>query len=472
MEKLANIFKHEGRIDRFVLGIFILINGLVLLNSILHDPAIGYDAVDHLANIRAISSGHLPTVNESSEFFSPPLPYLLPAGLLASHLFTLEAAAKAGQLVNFLFSIGLTTTVLLTCEQISSSNRLLKIFGLTLTGFLPVYYKSFAMLRGEPYLAFWAVFSLYFALLAFSESPHLSHAIYLGLGLGFSMISRQWGFFLFPAIGLFALFRGLWYRSHALLYLRQLIIAVVLAFIIGGWFYIYLYNNYGTITAFNRDPARKFSLFNLQRAFYIGTGSGKLFSDPVRPSFPNQFFPVFYSEIWGDYWAYFTVYGQDKVTGDLVEGRRLETAVEKKSMPNLVTNRQTINSYLGRVNLVSLIPTVFFIGAFLVVTVSTFRKIRTREMPWVDQANLLFLFFVAFSLAGFGWFLIRYPDFNRGNTIKATYVLQVFPILSLLIAQPMVSLSRRYKAFFPASMIVLGLIFIHNLPSMITKYYR
>jgi hypothetical protein len=104
--------------------------------------------------------------------------------------------------------------------------------------------------------------------------------------------------------------------------------------------------------------------------------------------------------------------------------------------------------------------------------VNTFRQIRNPHDLWTVEANLLLLLFVLISFAGYGWFLIKYPDFNRGNTIKATYILQVFPVLAILIAQPMVTSAQRMKHFFPLSLTILGLVFLHNLPAMVTRYFR
>ena len=42
-------FRGEEGISKTLLSIFILLNGIVLVNSCLHHPAVGYDAGEHLA---------------------------------------------------------------------------------------------------------------------------------------------------------------------------------------------------------------------------------------------------------------------------------------------------------------------------------------------------------------------------------------------------------------------------------------
>ena len=59
---------------------------------------------------------------------------------------------------------------------------------------------------------------------------------------------------------------------------------------------------------FNRRPAESFALSNQPQTFYLGGSAQLLFNNPIRPNFPNQFFPIFYSELWGDYWPGFPIW--------------------------------------------------------------------------------------------------------------------------------------------------------------------
>src|SRR5262249_39746339 len=55
-----------------VILVFLAINALVLVNAILHDPSVGYDADAHLAYIAALSRFRLPARGDTTEFFSAP----------------------------------------------------------------------------------------------------------------------------------------------------------------------------------------------------------------------------------------------------------------------------------------------------------------------------------------------------------------------------------------------------------------
>ena len=78
---------------------------------------------------------------------------------------------------------------------------------------LPVYYKTFAQFRGEPYLAFFVVLLVYRTLLVFqSQTNYWMHTLPgLVLAIGGVALSRQWGFFAFPAVAIAVVI--LWLRA-------------------------------------------------------------------------------------------------------------------------------------------------------------------------------------------------------------------------------------------------------------------
>ena len=77
-QKFLGLFHYDGRIDPIVLTLYLVINLIVLANSILHYPKIGYDAVENLNYIQILPD-RLPSRQDTYEFFSPPLPYFLPS---------------------------------------------------------------------------------------------------------------------------------------------------------------------------------------------------------------------------------------------------------------------------------------------------------------------------------------------------------------------------------------------------------
>lgn len=155
----------SGRWRPWLVGLYLAVNGIVLWNAVLHHPGVGYDAYAHLDYVATLAAGRLPTADDTRQFFAAPLPYLVPAALHAAGV-PLGVAAKAGQLVAVPVSLALTFLVVELGRRLRPGSAFLGGASLLLLGMLPVYYKSFAMLRGEPYVALFTLLAVLLALVA------------------------------------------------------------------------------------------------------------------------------------------------------------------------------------------------------------------------------------------------------------------------------------------------------------------
>lgn len=457
--------------------LLVLINLIVLSNAVRHDPRVGYDAEDHLKYIDVLSRFRLPARADTAEFFSPPLPYIVPAMVQSMGLVSLWGAAKVAQLLNVVFSIGLTFCLVSICERLRPGDPWLKTLSLSCLGMLPVYYKTFAFVRGEPLLAFLCVFvverTLSFLL---DRDGGPTQALALGVAVGLMLLSRQWGFFLLPAIAVFAGVLGLRKRQSR----WRLTVGVASVFLVAGltscWFYLHLRQNVGSARAFNRAPVSVFSLANKPAEFYFGMGGRTLFSDPIRPQLRNQFFPIMHSEVWGDYWSAFVVNGKDTRDGSYVYGGALHLALSTEPVPAwLQTNRYEIAPFLGRANLVALIPAALLLAGLIFGGYVTWRYVasvfsrRKAGAPIDDEgAVMTFMFLViGATLAGYSWFLLMYPG---ADTIKATYLMQIFPLLALLTGEMLLRLRQRARALWLTLAVFCLICILHNAPLCFTHY--
>ena len=468
-----NPFRSAGRVNRVLLGTFTLINGLVLINACLHDPRVGYDAGNHLKYVQTLATFRLPAFSDSREFFSPPLPYVFPAMLVAIGSVELWWAAKLAQLLNVALSVGLTFYLVKTCDLVGPGKLHLKIVSLGLLGLLPVYYRTFAYVRGEPFVAFFAVFAVYQLLTVFlKDQENWARIATIGLAMGLMGLSRQWAFTLFPAILLFAGLLAKFGRRVGL-FLRLAVVSLSISLAVAGWFYLHLLVDYGTAAAFNKEPSPRFSFTNQPADFYFGLGWPQLFQWPIRSSFPNQFVPIFYSEIWGDYWGYFAVYGKDTRTGDFIPATHLEAIASEDPPPEwLETNRRPMGAYLGRVNLVSLFPTAIALGGLGLGVAQLVGFVRRRSVAGEAIAISFFALLIVTSLAGYFWFLVMYPSIGKGDTIKATYQLHIFPFVAILAGELLERLRQKSAGGYTAIIGGLAIVFVHNLPAMITHFVR
>jgi hypothetical protein len=465
-------FRSADGWDIKLIVVFVLVNGLVLVNAYLHDPNIGYDARQHLGYIRALSELRFATPEDSDEFFSPPLPYAIPGLLIAFTGMELPLAAKIAQYVNVLLSIGLTMYLIKACQLLGSSSSL-KLGALVFLGILPVYYKTFAFVRGEPYVVFFSVIILYYTLLASIRKQFTAvHITVLGVSMGLCALSRQWGILLLPSVFLLLALQWIrlprWRRSIA----RAFILCAALTAVVSGWFYLSLYSRFDSIAAFNREPAARFSLSNQPLEFYIGLSPRLLFTRPVRPSFPNQFLPIFYSEVWGDYWGYFSVYGRDTSADKFVDGPALNKILSAGDRPDwLETNYEAMGAYLGRVNLVATFPTAIALISLAMGAIGMLQRHRHGNPISPPRETYAFLLLATGTvMAGYLWFLIMYPSIGKGDTIKASFVLHAFPYIAIMVGFLLERVRNRSRVLYGLILGGLGLSYIHNFPAMLTHY--
>jgi hypothetical protein len=463
-------FLRDGRLDRLALALFLAINGLVLVNSILHDPGIGYDAVDHLRYIRILPS-RMPSEADTREFFSPPLPYFVPSlvdeaclartgrvPMAGAQDDCLRLAGKAAQGLNFLISLGVTFLILKTGDTIRPGNRFWRVSALLLLGMMTVYYKTFAQVRGEPFVVLFTMWALYLMARIVTRPDRTTPQTAVGLGviLGLLGLSRQWGFMLFPAIlGLMVLVWALDARHRARI-VKALAASLAIAVVVCGWFYAGLFARYGTFTPFNR-PARALALSNQPVAFYRNTGLKDLwlFRSPTRGTFDNQLLPTFYSEVWGDYWGYFVLIPE-----------RASLSDDRYSQ-----NADGMTSYLGRANAAAVAPSLVLAAGVVTGLLSLPRRGRADGEDGGRSlfTALLVMFLGAASLL-YLYFLIRFTSIAPDTTIKATFVLHGLLALPLLGAEFLERVRRRLPQAYIICLVVLVLVWIHNLPTMITHY--
>jgi hypothetical protein len=458
MENILRL-KQFVRKHPLVISVIVLTNLLVLVNAVLHHPKIGYDVTENITYMQILPT-RLPTPEDTSQFFGAPLPYILPSlvdkvcGIFPIHVNTCRSVdGKIAQILNVFLSIGIAFILWKIAELLRPGSETFKLSLFAVLGILTVYYRTFSQARGEPYVAFFLCLGLLFLLRMLKNRNIISwkDGVRLGLVFGLLILSRQWSFLIFPAVGLLALIL-LWKEPAAgWRFTQAIVISWLTAGVIGGWFYLHLLASHGTITAFNREPTG-FSFSNQPRTFYLTSGlkHGLIFKQPSRPTFDNRFVPIFYSDTWGDYWCFFTC-----IRNDLL---------------HWTANQDDITPYMGRVNLLSLFPTALLFGGMVTGGFFLFKTLKRKPI----ESETLFLGFlflgVLSSLSGFLWFVISYPIIPTGVTIKATYMIQIFMILPILTAFFLEKVYLWKPALYWASLTVLLLVFLHNLPALVTRF--
>ena len=323
---------------------------ILIYNIFFYNPILGYDGEAHYNYVNYFSRYlpyeiKIPSMDDTREFFSPPLGYLIPSlaqvvcrNVISSSNFLVECQpiyGKATQIFQSLMYIATILINLYTLKLFNKSNSFVNSSYLILISLLAVNYRTISMIRGEPYILFFlSIFILLIFKIEkndFNLNPKL--IIFSGITVACIALSRQWGFFLFLPL-IILLFRS----DLKIKYFKFWSISTLIGFIGSSWFYISLYNKYGSLTAFNME-SKGFSLKNQEFSFYFPNLSHfqYLFSKPIRPNLDNQFFSILYSDLWGDYWGYF-----------VFTSRFLDVG----------RNQLNIGDYLARVNIFSVFTSI------------------------------------------------------------------------------------------------------------------
>ena len=424
----------------------------ILIYNIFHfNPILGYDAEAHFSYVDYLSRYlpnelRLPSSDETREFFNPPLGYLIPSfaqvfcrNIITSSDLLLDCQPIYGKATQIFQSFMYIITILINLYTLKLFNKSESIFNvsyLILVSLLAVNYRTISMIRGEPYILFFL--SLFILLIYKADNSdydfNYKSIFFTGIVIGFIALSRQWGFLLFVPLIVLLIYKNS-KRNYLIFWSTSSFIGALLS----SWFYIGLYNNYGSFTAFNME-SKGFSFNNQNLSFYIPNLSQLeyLFTKPIRPNLNNQFISIIYSDLWGDYWGYFTF-----TSRFLNDGR----------------NQLNIGDYLARVNIVSIITTVIIICfCFL-----TFKKYKSNFI--IQYLNLAW----TTSFIGYLLFAIAFPD-STGDTIKSTYIIQAFHLMVFLASIYFYDLKRVNKKIYNAILITLVVVYIHNFQSYLSHY--
>ena len=443
---------HNLNFSKYVFVLISISTLYVLVYNIQHyNPILGYDAEAHYGYVDYFSrylpyEFRLPSDVDTREFFNPPLAYLVPAigqvicrNLIESNNFLVDCQPVYGNVAQIFQSFMYISTILVnlyTLKLFNKSNSFLNASYLLIISLFAVNYRTISMIRGEPYILFFL--SLFILILYKAEETNynLNYKLIFSAGVIISCIalSRQWGFLLFFPLVFLLFFK----RSKKQYFLFWLFSSVIGA-LFSSWFYIGLYQKYGSFTAFNyKSPG--FSFGNQKLSFYIPNIEHLeyLFTKPIRPFLDNQFFSILYSDLWGDYWGYF-----------VFTSRHLDAG----------RNQPIIGDYFARINLFSVLTSLIIIFSCYLA-----RKIYKSNFftKYLSTA-------IIFSLVGYLLFAISYPTSN-GDTIKATYIIQAFHLMGFLASIYLYELKKTNTKVYNLILSTLVIIYFHNFQSYLSHY--
>ena len=105
-------------------------------------------------------------------------------------------------------------------------------------------------------------------------------------------------------------------------------------------------------------------------------------------------------------------------------------------------------------------------------TIFSFKKIVKTKKNTQDIFQIFVLFSSLITFVGYLWFLIKYPEKPSGDTIKATYVIQLFHLMVFMCFDYLNELKKKNERMYNMIFILLFLIYLHNIPAMVTNYLK
>jgi hypothetical protein len=403
---------------------------IVVFNVVNYDQTKAYDYDLIYWYIQGMPT-QIPTPEQNPTYYHPPLPYFLPSLIdsLCDSIYESEDSkicdkywhlgSGAFQAVLFFGS----ALIFFKIFKIINGNKKISeksIFTFLLLFSMPtVSFKTFAMIRAEPYLVFLSAGLIYLVIKSLStQQVDLRFFIKSGIITGLLLLVKQSSLFIFLGLipSLFFLYRVS--RLSIKKYTFYCLISIIFAFSIGGWFYLYQYDNYGSFGSIPR-PKAEFSFENHIDGFYSDFDFNEVISSPIKYHKEAKLLQIMYVDIWGDYSGY---YLWDRSFFDDAE------------------YVESVNNNLSRLILFSFLPTFVYIIAFFSIFYESFKNAFSKKFLKQNYIILTLIFPIITVLFGYLYFITIYPYYTdgsynvNGDTIKATYILPAINLISTVSA--------------------------------------
>ena len=386
-------------------------------------PALGgYDAAENVGYAHLlVDRWEIPKKGEGA-FYTPPGYFLLAGGATKlGNAIGMGEPEHLGQLVNALLSIGTGLMLLAIARSLFPARPWVGVLGLGAYVMIPVALKTNAMFHPQPLAMFLATAAVLLTTRLVLEGRYVWwQAVLLGLVVGAGQLVRSAGLWAF-GVSLLALLGVVIARPEV----RRraagaLVIVGVVGILVPSPWYAYLQSNYGN-PIFGRSgsalPAQPTSsratrvelssivppLALAQPLSYYTTGGlPGSFTEPHRGALPPRFFPVLYTETWGDYFGIWS-WG---------------AGTPRPEMSSAINRRLALQSFAGA------LPTFVALVGWLALLALALLRMRQRvEMLAVALMPLA-------ALAGVFYYASHYvsPD---GDTMKGMFLLPAIPCFAI-----------------------------------------
>ncbi|HEY5057747.1 MAG TPA: phospholipid carrier-dependent glycosyltransferase [Gaiellaceae bacterium] len=417
---------------------FAALAGLIVLwNAAAYPAGAGYDAASHREYADFLIQHHrLPFRNETPEYYSPPLYYLVAgaATWVGKQLAIFGDPHKLGQLLNVPAVVGTVLLVGALARLLWPERRWLAPAAAGFVALSPVLTRTASMFNPESVDLFVSTLCLFLAariLLRRDYGWRASAA--LGVALGCGEMVRQFSLWTLAVVVLAFAAALVWKRADRRALTRSLAVALAATAVIALPWYVYRAIHYAN-PIFDRPQVSKPLWDRRPVRFYVDPGLPDLFTKPYRPNMVNLAWPETYADMWGDWYGVFA------------------WNHEVQAAPSPARN-----GWLIFQNVLGLVPTALAIGGWLLLLAGALRR--------RDPARLLVSLLPLAGLAGYLFFTVSFPT-KDGDVLKPTYMLSTLGAWALCFAWLATRLGERRPRFVTGTLVLLAVL---DLPFVIYK---
>jgi hypothetical protein len=418
---------------------FVLVLAVVAShNAFTYPPVSGFDAEPGIQYAeRLVDQWRIPV--ELKNYYTPPGFFLLAGeAMKLGEALGVSEPAHMGQLLNGILTVATAILLALFCSIVFPGRRWLRCAALGLFVSIPVVLKTGAMFHPQPLVAFLATLALVLAARMLSARSYgLGAAVMLGLVVGAGQLVRSVGLWTFGVVCIALLVAAIAGPAERRAALRALVVVGVVGVLVALPWYVYLQTRYSN-PIFGRTSAPSSAVVTPELApgrsaapapvrlvaaaslpsqrlwFYVDPGLPGVITAPDRTGLGPGFWPVLYTDAWGDY------YGIWK-WGSI-----------QKPMTQSIENRLTVQTVVG------VLPT--FLAAAGLFALAGLAVARVRSRPELLLVPLMPLV----ALAGTLYYAHAYPTVD-GDTVKALFVLPAVPAFAMCFGFAVETIGRRSR---------------------------
>jgi hypothetical protein len=426
--------------DALTAALIAVLSAVVVYNAFHYPSVSGYDAEIDIEYARTlVTDWRIPT--ELANSYTPPGFFLLAGPLVElGDRMGLSDVGDLAQLLDGALTVGTAILLAALCAIALPRRPWLRFTAVAFFVSCPIVLKTAAMFHPQPLVAFLATLALVLvARMLRNRRYGMGEALALGLVVGAGQLVRSVGIWTLGVVCIALLAAAIGRAGERRPALRSLLVVGVTGVLIALPWYAYLQTRYSNpilgrssapssvVDAPALVPGRAaaqapFRLFaaapqlpSERLWFFVDPGLPDVVTAPYRGRLAPAFWPLLYSDTWGDY---FGVWKWGSV---------------QKPMSTSIENRLTVQAAVG------VLPTLLAAAGLLALTGLAVTRVRSR--PELVPIPLMPLVAVAGTLA----YARSYPTVD-GDTVKALFLLPAVPAFAVCFGFAVETIAHRSRS--------------------------